>query len=398
MQYLIVANLLLSAVLIAAAIGAGLYFYLKRRRRKQASLLPGNPSRDYAAPNTKRRSAGSLNYSSFIYLDVDRDGRYGVGDRPMGGIMVRLSGSQGHLLSSRTNGNGFANFTMSTRSRKAQIRSAGNYTFAVSIPPGWISTSGGEVQAVPFDLIEGSPAGIGSAEMVKPVGIAPVRFVRGQTAAEAASLSFTRRGERLLQESLKPNIRFQINVPDDADAILVDGPGSGKSLTLSTYPTDLGILAPQRAAIGADAPLETIDFNDVTPRGLRKIPSGYAGLNWFNLNTISRDFQGGSEGYVNGNTSGDHLCYTSSGHPAELWSDKPFSFHSVMLSSAWLRSEGEICIVETWQADRLVARDEIAVSALTPVHYAPMLRGITRIRFSSKQYWQIAIDDLVIAR
>ena len=144
--------------------------------------------------------------------------------------------------------------------------------------------------------------------------------------------------------------------------------------------------------------LETIDFNDVTPRGLRKIPSGYAGLNWFNLNAISRDFQGGNEGYVNGNTSGDHMCYTSSGHPGELWSDRPFGFHSVMLSSAWLRSEGEICIVESWRSDELVARDEIAVSALTPVHYAPMLRGITRIRFASKHYWQIAIDDLAIVR
>jgi hypothetical protein len=287
---------------------------------------------------------------------------------------------------------------MSTTSRKAQIRSAGSYTFAVSIPPGWVSTGGGEVQTMAFDLIEGSPAGIGSAEMVKPVGIAPVRLVRGRTASEAATVSFSGSGEVLLQATLKPNSGFNINVPDGADVIMVDGPGFGRSLTLSTYPTDLGILASQRAAMGADAILETIDFNDVTSRGLRKIPSGHAGLNWFNLNAISRDFQGGNEGYVNGNTSGDHLCYTSSGHPAELWSDKPFGFHSVMLSSAWLRSEGEICIVESWQADRLVARDEITVSALTPVHYAPMLPDITRVRFSSKHYWQIAVDDLVIAR
>jgi hypothetical protein len=398
MHYLVVANLLLSAVLIVAVIGVGLFFYLKRRRRKQASLLPGDPSRDYSAPNTKRRSAGRLNYSSFVYLDVDRDGRYSVGDRPMGGIMVRLSGSGGHLLSSRTNGNGFANFTMSTRARKAQIRSAASYRFAVSIPPGWVSTSGGEVQTMPFELIEGSPAGIGSAEMVKPVGIAPVRFVRGQTVNEAATLSFTKKGEQLLQESLKPNSRFNVNVPDGADTVTVDGIDFGRTLTLSTYPTDLGALSPQRQPVGADAVLETIDFNEVTPRGLRKIPSGYAGLNWFNLNAISRDFQGGNEGYVNGNTSGDHLCYTSSGHPGELWSDRPFGFHSVMISAAWLRSEGELAKIESWRGDVLVAVDEIAVSALTPVQYAPMLKDVTRIRFSSKHYWQLAIDDLAIVR
>ncbi len=88
MQYLVVANLLLSAAIIAAAIRSRPIFYLKRRRRKQASLLPGNPSRDYAASDPKRRLAGSLNYSSFVYLDVDRDGRYSVGDRPMGGIKM----------------------------------------------------------------------------------------------------------------------------------------------------------------------------------------------------------------------------------------------------------------------------------------------------------------------
>ncbi len=81
----------------------------------------------------------------------------------------------------------------------------------------------------------------------------------------------------------------------------------------------------------------------MTARGLRKIPSGYAKLNWFNLNVVARDFHGGSEGYVNGNTSGDHSCYTSSGHPAEIWSDQPFGFHSMMLGGAWLTAEEGGC-------------------------------------------------------
>ena len=144
--------------------------------------------------------------------------------------------------------------------------------------------------------------------------------------------------------------------------------------------------------------LETIDFNEVTPRGLRKIPSGYANLNWFNLNAISRDFQSGSEGYVNGNTTGDHSCYTSSGHPAELWSEKPFGFHSVMLSSAWLMSEGEVAKIESWLGDTPVSSDLVAVSALGPVHYAPMLKAVTRIRLSSKRYWQLVVDDLILVR
>ena len=114
---------------------------------------------------------------------------------------------------------------------------------------------------------------------------------------------------------------------------------------------------------------------------MRKVPSGFANLNWLNLNAISRDYRSGSEGYVNGNTSGDHMCYTSSGHPAELWSDSPFGFHSVMLSAAWQKSEGELARIESWRGDTLIASDVVAVSALTPVHYAPMLREVTRIHF-----------------
>ena len=96
----------------------------------------------------------------------------------------------------------------------------------------------------------------------------------------------------------------------------------------------------------------------MTPRGLRKIPSGYAGLNWFNLNAISRDFAGGNDGYVNGNTSGDRMALLqASGNPAELWSDKPFGFHSVMISAAWLNAEGETAQIESWRGDELAADD-----------------------------------------
>ena len=399
MQYLVVANLLLSAAIIATATGAGLYFYFKRRRRKQASQLPGNPSRDYAASDPKRRLAGSLNYSSFVYLDVDRDGRYSVGDPPMGGIKVRLSGAAGHLFSSRTNVNGFANFSMSARSRKAPIRSPGTYCFEVSVPPGWTCTSKNDIQTMAFDVVEGSPAGIGAADMVRPVGLAPIRYASGRTDNEVrAKILAVRSGAVLSAEMLDPGSDFRFQVPEDAEELVLEWEGIGRRLMLSPYPTHLGLISPKRACLDASAALETIDFDGVTARGLRKIPSGYAKLNWFNLNVVARDFHGGSEGYVNGNTSGDHSCYTSSGHPAEIWSDQPFGFHSVMLGGAWLTAEGETAKIESWLGETLVATDLVRVSALGPVHYAPMLKAVTRIRLSSKTYWQLVVDDLTLAR
>lgn len=397
MAYLVAVNLILTLAIIAVAAGFGLHAWRRRRGGGQRSRQQGDPAQDYAARRDWRRSTGKLNYSSFVYFDVDRDGRYSVGDRPMSGIVARLSGGGGHLLTARSNANGFANFAMSTVKR-SQIRSPGTYKFAISVPPGWTCTSGNEIQSKDFRLIEGAPAGIGSDEMVKPVGLAPIRFLDGKAADAGATISALKEGSLLFREDVASGSAFRMEMPDDADAVTIDGPGFGRRLALSPYPTHLGVLSAARTAIGPDAGLETIDFNDVTPRGLRKIPIGYAGLNWFNLNAISRDFTGSNEGYVNGNTSGDHMCYTSSGHPAELWSERPFGFHSVMISAAWLNSEGETARIESWRGDVLLAADEIAVSALTPIHYAPMLDGITRIRFSSKHSWQLVLDDLVLAR
>jgi hypothetical protein len=43
-----------------------------------------------------------------------------------------------------------------------------------------------------------------------------------------------------------------------------------------------------------------------------------------------------------------------------------------------------------------VAKDEIVLSALAPVHYAPMLKAVTRVRISTKHHWQAVLDDLVL--
>ena len=399
MQFLLIANLIFSAILIVAAAAAGMYFYLRHLRRRRRSRNPGDPAKDYLVRQDWGRSTGKLNYSSFVYFDVDRDGRYGLGDRPMAGIKVRLRGAKGYLSSSRSNSNGFANFGTSTKSRKAPIRTAGTYEFSVSVPPGWRLTSGNAVQSSHFQVLQGSPSGIVADEMAKPVGLAPIRYIGGRTmAGMSPTISAMKGGQAISEESLKPDSSFRFDVPEDAEAIVVRAPGLIRNLKLSPYPADLGLLSPERIVLDPDASLETINFNDVTPRSLRKVPSGFAGINWFNLNAMSRDFLTHNEGYVNGNTSGDHICYTSSGHPAELWSERPFGFHSVMLSAAWLQSEGEFAKIESWLEDTLVATDVFAVSALAPLQYAPMLKQVTRIRFSTKYYWQLVVDDLVLTR
>jgi hypothetical protein len=398
MTALVVANLILTVAMVAVAAGFGFRAYRKHDKAFRHARASGDPAADYAPRRNWTKSAGKVNYSSFVYFDLDRDGRYSAGDRPMSGIAARLSGAGGHILTARTNANGFANFIMSSTARRAHIATPGTYHFAISIPPGWTCTSGNAVQSNEFVRIEGAPAGIGSEEMVRPVGLAPIRHVSGRTGAGSTTISFGAPGLEFATETIGPNTDFRILVPDGANSIAVGGEGMDRRLMLTPYPTHLGILSADRPTLASDVALKTIDFDAVTPRNLRKTPSGYAGLNWFNLNAISRDFQGSGDGYVNGNTSGDHVAYTSSGHPGELWSAVPFGFHSVMITAAWLAAEGDTARIESWGGDRLLASDEVSVSALTPVLYAPMLAGVTRIRFSSRHYWQLVIDDLVLAR
>ncbi|MGX9148226.1 hypothetical protein [Mesorhizobium sp. 128a] len=392
-------DLVKAAILLGLALVVAMLAWRQLRSRRKARLRE-NPANDYAVRGDWSDSRGQLNYSSFVYFDADRDGRYGLGDRPMAGIMVRLHDGEGRLVAAaRSNRAGFANFKTSTKRRAAPIHVPGNYRFTVSVPPGWRSSSANEVQSQHVQSLPGSPTGLVTEAMLQPVGLFPARQLSGRVADNiSASVSVTRNGQVVAVHSLGNGAGFRLDLPDDADAIDVTGDGLARRLALSAYPTEVGLLSPENPAIDGDASLQTIGFDDVTGHGLRKVPSGYAGFIWFNLNAMARDHIDGSEGYVNGNISGDHVCYTSSGHPAEFSSDRPFGFHSVMLTAAWLKSEGETALIQSWLGDRLVASDTVILSALAPVHYAPMLAAVTRVCFSTRHYWQLVLEDLVVAR
>ncbi|MBZ9797590.1 hypothetical protein [Mesorhizobium sp. ES1-4] len=388
---------ILVAVLAIIAAAIVVIRQVRKARIRRRALRRADPANDYAVRTDWRRSTGTINYSCFVYFDVDRDGSYGVADRPMAGIMVRLFDRQGGFVaSSRTNNGGFANFAMSTSSANAAIGSPGVYRFSVSVPPGWRSPSANDMQSMEFRLAPGSPVGLLSQDLPRPVGLAPVRNLAGRMAAGAsATLSVVANGQVLESRTLAPACAFRFELADAADTVVIAGGGLDRQLALSPYPADLGLLSP--SAVANKAALRTIGFDDVTGRGFRKIPCGHAGLQWRNLNAMANDHTKDSEGYVNGNVSADHVAYTSSGYAAEFSRETPFAFHSVLLSVAWLKAEGETALIESWLGERLVASDEVVLSALTPLHYAPMLGQVTRVRLSTKHCWQMVLDDLVLA-
>ncbi|TPN82019.1 hypothetical protein FJ987_12140 [Mesorhizobium sp. CU2] len=392
----IILVLLISALVLAGA-GALVALTLDRRRRRKARGNP-DPSRDYARRTSWAPTSGKLNFSAFVYMDVDGDGTYSLGDRPMAGIVVRLHDERGAFLAAAaSNAAGFANFPTSSKRRSAVIGAPGSYRFSVSVPPGWRPTGGNADQTVRLIAAPGTSVGlVVEGGLPRPVGLAPGRRVSGRmSAAAGATLSILSKGQVLESRALPADAAFRFPLAIDADQIVITGGGLDRRLALSAYPVNLGLLVP--GALPMEASLTTIGFDDITTRGLCKIPSGHAGLDWLNLNAMSRDHTKNSEGYVNGNVSGSHIAYTSSGHPAEFGRAAPFGFHSVMLTAAWLRSEGEVALIESFLGEELIAIDEVVLSALAPVHYAPMLKAVTRVRISTEHYWQAVLDDLVVA-
>ncbi|TPI53345.1 hypothetical protein FJ417_25725 [Mesorhizobium sp. B3-1-7] len=385
---------LISAVVVAGAVALVAIALRWRRKRRRARGSP-NPAGDYASRAAWGGSRGALNYSSFVFMDVDGDGKFGQADRPIAGIVVRAYDEKGAFLAAvRTNNGGFANFVMSAKKHRAVLRAPGTYRFSVSVPKGWRVSTGNEDQSLRLDTMPGAPSGLAGEDLPKAVGLSPGRFIRGRTVTEAA-LQVMGKGRVLETRALLPG-DFLVGLSSDADTLTISGSGLDRRLALTPYPADLGLL--RSDAIAADAALETVDFDAVTALPFQKIPCGHAGLDWRNLNALTSQYVKDSEGYLNGNLSRGRVAYTSSGHPAEFAGTTPFGFHSIMLTAAWLASEGEVALVESWLDDELVASDEIALSALAPVHYAPMLKAVTRVRISTKHYWQAVLDGLVLVR
>ena len=76
--------------------------------------------RDWSAPR-----AAELNISLFTYRDRNRNGRYDLGDLPMGSVAVRLARPGAPDLEFLSNINGFANFKMAYQQDNADISTVG---------------------------------------------------------------------------------------------------------------------------------------------------------------------------------------------------------------------------------------------------------------------------------
>lgn len=353
-------------------------------------LIADNP---YEPNSVWEPQAQSFNLSTFTYLDRNESGTYDLGDQPLSGIVTVLRKEGKELDRVRSNENGFGNFKASRVDSDFPIYELGAYTFEVLVPPGWTNTSDNASQTQTFMDAEGAAMGGALDAMMAPIGLIPPKAISGRT---DPSVPLFLSGPGLTKQTVdvQKTGEFQAIVPTQGRYAL----SSGETTVLvdvEEYPVHIGTF---RAPEVSPGELVTVTFDDVSENELRKVPSGYGGLTWFNINAIKNTFgRSTSRGYINNATSGTFVAYTSSGHPSTIGHRDGFDFVQVSIGTAWPNAEGETAVFEFLREDVVVATDEVTLSVYAPIIYSPRIANVTEVRITTKHYWQLVMDDLMFS-
>ena len=337
----------------------------------------------------------TVNISAFVYRDNNVNGVYDLGDLPMSGIYVGLNHNQKRIFFSKTNNAGFANFKTSAVKKNAVIKKAGLYEFVMLMPNKWRVTSGNEKQTVAIQADDKKITGLTLVDYLKPVGLTPIKVIQGRYDFDKQGVLSLLKGNELVTElSMTPNQTFEFEV--DQGEYTLTSQGTSRIVGVTNTSVYVGGL---QSGQSTSTDQKRITFDDLVDYPLFKIPNGYAGIDWQDINIIRRDHgKGNNLGYINGVMSGEYLAYTTQYRPGEVFSKQPFDFHGVYLTTAWQEAEGVEVKVEIWRDEQKVAEDVFNLSALGPIHYQPNISDVTRIRFTSMNGMQVVFDDMTIAR
>ena len=351
----------------------------------------------YAHRLWKRKTDESpaINISSFVYRDVNRNGRYDVEDRPFAGLEVVLTRPDGSTVKRRSNLSGFTNFPMSAHHFGSDVRDEGEHRIEVQPPAGWKVSSAEPVQTRTFRRLEGSPSGLVIERTFTPVGVAPRLLVSGQM--EPSTL-LTAEGPAgaVASVEISPDGRFSWEAIPGAWTLHRTTP-AGQRISQVIPVRNTPVVVARTTADAAPSPLPVsvvADFDTLTPSDtLYEVPNGYVGLNWHNWVATHQKFYKG-EGYVNGTVSGEYLAYNSSGHPARIESERPFDLERLYLAVAWPEAEKHDLHLRAWRGDQLVHDERVRGSTTGPVQVEAHFRSITRVELTSAAYWQLLVDDV----
>lgn len=350
----------------------------------------------------------SPNVSHFIYRDLNRNGIYDLGDRPMAGVAVKLLRPDKSSVTLRSNIHGFVNFTNSLTASPVTVSEAGEYKFEVIVPDSYDLTSDNTVQVANYKVSPTSRPGIIADKVPVPAGLTQALTIKGQVKmrtdndnlssvtpkdASVKAISFSGMVHDIsLDETgcfsiLADPGRWTIRVTS-----LYDNETIERVVTVEHVPVQLSsiILGDNQKTSFGD--IQVIDFEEVTKSVITKMPNGVGELNWTNLIVTDNEFYGG-EGYINNTVSGKYVAYNTSGYPVTIFHKDGFDFYGGYFGVAWLTAEGETMEVRAWQNDFLVADEKYELSALGPFRFDAGYHNITRLELSTLHYWQFVMDD-----
>ena len=359
----------------------------------------------YAHRDWDTPSRGKGNYFLFVFRDVNRNGIYDLGDRPLPAIHVKLTMPSGQTARTQSNMNGFAAFPTSRFRDNVVITEPGRHQLEAIIPSGWSNSSNNATQFLEFRDKKESIAGMIAGRMPDPVGLVQDLYITGQVktgqerAASDVSITATRSGQEFKPIEVDKNGKFFFFV-SQGDWILTfdrrDGrPPTSRAVTINNAPVHLSETDLSATAGGKRAHEKTLDFENLTGSALAELPSGVGGLNWHNMVATDFLFYNGP-GYMNNSISGHFVAYSSGGHPVTIWHDEPFDFVGGYFGVAWPEAHGETLIARAWSDGELIAEDRVPLSALGPVWFDAEYRGVDRVELSTEHYWQFVADDMVV--
>lgn len=358
---------------------------------------------------------GYANVSHYTFHDLNRNGVYDLGDRPLIQIAVRMTREDGSWVVRRSNLNGFVNFNNaivdpnSEVAKKVEVRAPGIYIFEVIVPEGWMVTTGNAIQKIIYVEKPNTRPGIVCDSVPEPIGLAQILTISGAVllkgeegflrTADAKAINIT---------AITPN-KEKIKVPlnENGEYSLEGYQGQWhleyrygsevqqRIFELHTAPIKVSnvVFGVGAQAIPHKPQTVLVDFENITDRNVQKMPNGVGSLKWRNLNVIHYAFEG--EGYSNGTISGEYVAYNTSGYPVFIEKDEGFDFYGAYFTAAWLNSaQGEILHVEAWRGSELIAKDDFKLSALGPFWLDADYRNITRLVLSTEHYWQFVVDDM----
>lgn len=350
-----------------------------------------NGKRDWGVPE-----AGKLGLSTFAYQDMNGNGVYELGDKPLADIPVALLDERENLIEvKKTNVDGYVNFYGSTfegMEEAISIIKPGRYSLRILVPDQFDLTTGTLLQTVEVTPLEGSIGGLIAKPVPRISGFKRKLTLVGQTTAiDDLSVEATSPDDRKQSAKIDDGGRFELPVTKGTWTIK----SKDRMISLDVADTPVQLAKTFGTEMTAPAnPMTMVTFDDmIRDEGVLKIPNGYAGLSWDNWVITHKHFYKGA-GYKNGAVSGDYVAYNSSGHPASISRSEPFDFLGGYFTVSFDSAEGEGFDVKAYRGDQLVYHDVVELSRFGPVHFMADYRGITKLEFSTQHYWQGIADNL----